>query len=86
MSSSCISRYSNFLLRSARVSSLGSEVAPTVSTTSSGREESVAWTASSGFIFPETVKALPKITAQRTVHGSEFDKPELSDKNGHIKN
>jgi len=42
ISSSCISRYSNFLFLSETESSDGKVVTPTVSTTSSGREESVA--------------------------------------------
>lgn len=57
MSSSCISRNSNFLLLSETESSEGRPV-PTVSTTSSGKDESVATTASCGLIFPDTVKAL----------------------------
>ena len=57
ISSSCISRNSNFLFLSETESSEGSTV-PTVSTTSSGREDKVATTASSGFILPDTVKAL----------------------------
>lgn len=57
ISSSCISRNSSFLLLSETESSDGNTV-PTVSTTSSGREDKVATTASSGFIFPDTVKAL----------------------------
>lgn len=58
MSSSCISRNSNFLLLSETESSDGKVVTPTVSTTSSGRDDNVAPTASSGFILPETIKAL----------------------------
>ena len=64
ISSSCISRYSNFLLLSETESSEGKAVIPTVSTTSSGREDSVAWTASSGRTFPDTVKALQVIKDQ----------------------
>lgn len=60
ISSSCISRYSNFLFLSETESSDGKVVTPTVSTTSSGREESVAWTASSGLTFPETENALQR--------------------------
>jgi len=57
ISCSCISRNSNFLLLSETESSEGNPV-PTVSTTSSGRDDRVATTASSGFNLPETVKAL----------------------------
>lgn len=60
MSSSCISRNSNFLLLSETESSEGRPV-PTVSTTSSGKDESVATTASCGLILPDTVKALENL-------------------------
>ena len=49
--------YTIVLLLSETESSDGSTV-PTVSTTSSGSEDSVATTASSGFTLPATVKAL----------------------------
>lgn len=60
ISSSCISRYSNFLFVSETGSPDGKAATPTVSTTSSGKEESVAWTASSGFTFPEIENALQR--------------------------
>jgi hypothetical protein len=70
ISSSCIARNSNFRYLSKIESSEGSTV-PTVSTTSSGREDKVAPTASSGFIFPDTVKAL-----QNFKQRSEFEQKQ----------
>lgn len=61
INSSCISRNSSFLLLSATASSDGRVVTPTVSTTSSGSEDNVAWTASSGFTLPDTLKALQQV-------------------------
>jgi hypothetical protein len=65
ISSSCISRNSNFLLLSETKSSDGKAVTPTVSTTLSGRDDSVAWTASSGLTFPETEKALYRVIKKK---------------------
>jgi hypothetical protein len=56
---SCIWRYSNFLL-SETESLDGKAVIQTVTTTSSGKEESVASTASSGFTFPMMQNALQR--------------------------
>lgn len=71
ISSSCIERYSNFLLLSDTESSDGNAVTPTVSTTSSGREDIVARTASSGLNFPETVKALKEVINKNKASGTE---------------
>lgn len=68
ISSSCIARYSNFLILSETGSSDGREVIPTVSTTSSGREERVARTASSPLTLPETVNALNIYCDQTFIH------------------
>jgi hypothetical protein len=58
ISSSCISRYSSFLLLPDTESSDGKAVTLTVSVTSSGREEIVAWRTSSSLNLPDRRKDL----------------------------